>query len=1341
MATTVAACIDLGNSPQTPKSKRTFTFHTPTTRSPNTKENAISPRRTKLFNTLKSLSGRRSVRGESETNSPKSISKRKSAWDLFGRLSQKGSSSDDQSVSTDTTKERSVSPFKKPLMEVVLPSTNRPTVMKRRKSLGDVIGTIKKKAVTRYNTISYQGGRHPESMTVWDETLSPPCRFPAKTDDHCELLSAQPLYHTLRNSTPALSLHLPGATFEDMDPAAVVARMVDDFKTEQTRQLVSTSTDSESAQTAWTGSDTVTLTEACEVISKDTLTQEQRGNPQTPESYLCALIDSYRGQSEAGLSDQQDLSPCPSPEKYQAVQGIDFLEDDCSVHKTSAENRPATECVPYYPLDIGLTLSFEPSDNSLHRDQRLVVSVREVYSDSEYSEDFDPNFCEGTAERNDRDEKPISTTKTANNHLTERIRMTLGKMTKNYHAYGSDASGFDQNDREAWSAIVLGDQILNNGTPPKKTRRISSVEDGFERHPSTNRILEESVKLRSPSERFEFIRSSLRSTSPHETHCKPVVPLPSTRSRKSESSLEDEIQFMKLGSLKRLGMKARVPLKPDQYTIGPYHLDFPQVGSFPAERYTFEYKSEVISKWYDQSLSGRYARFCIYDPKTKTYTGQPRWAAAPDLRDLRRSGQEALWLPKTRTDSEDRHHALTNKSLWEASEAEELMRLSMIIPRMQHNLEGAMPLKNTASARKYLEASHGLSHVYFSSQSNGSPWPNSVVEAGQNSSCDMETSFLASNTTGAIMDATLSTDTTSEPEDILADGEILSDDVSDVSVDTNSDLARSFIGSQFPETQSPVENSPNSLLPRHNHIEVREDDELLFTPIKNEEPVVGKTWFDLAREYKASHLETTKATSDSHGHEENSGTSTAIYDEAGITRFQKTYVSKTWFDLAEEWKTGRSQMNLGERQTYGDSQVFSPATNFGDEGIQMRNLPPVTEYVIKAAPLRGCAFPGLPDKPTTEHIEDIRDELFSKVPVTELNSNSALTKAIREACQQESENNSDIKSAVSYTSYIEAEMQTKRLWQTMYPQADGHDRQDFPSEKLSIHSRSQVENSSTSMYPDAYGRGRQGLIHGDQQCDEAILRPASVTSFASGSKFTEFAEQLREESIIDTVPNRQETEETPLSSKIKAAGPTYSLGTDTPLKDVPSASTEYIPPLKLQKAEYKVEKAEGIEAGPPEGLSRQTKRSVGALVDIFQAHGLMSGLKSPFMRSSSPSRGACSPAPSNTGNRTEISLKESTPLPPRRRHRKGRVFQFSSSSGNSSDASLVHPFADAPSTRWPLRRVQEMGRANDSDLSDAETEVSNFGETLERCSGGTRDGRGRESSDEERNNRDNDLYG
>jgi hypothetical protein len=63
-------------------------------------------------------------------------------------------------------------------------------------------------------------------MTVWDEQLSHTCRFPVKSlksEDCCELLSPQ----TLRNSTPALSLHLPGATFEDMDPAAVVARMVD----------------------------------------------------------------------------------------------------------------------------------------------------------------------------------------------------------------------------------------------------------------------------------------------------------------------------------------------------------------------------------------------------------------------------------------------------------------------------------------------------------------------------------------------------------------------------------------------------------------------------------------------------------------------------------------------------------------------------------------------------------------------------------------------------------------------------------------------------------------------------------------------------------------------------------------------------------------------------------------------------------------------------------------------------------------------------------------------------------------------------------------------------------
>jgi hypothetical protein len=813
----------------------------------------------------------------------------------------------------------------------------------------------------------------------------------------------------------------------------------------------------------------------------------------------------------------------------------------------------------------------------------------------------------------------------------------------------------------------------------------------------------------------------------------------SARSRKRESSLGDEIQFMKLGSLKRIGMKARVPLKPDQYSIGPYQLEFPQVGSFPAERYTFEYKSEVVSKWYDQSLSGRYARFCIYDPKTKVYTGQPRWAAAPDLRDLRRSGQEALWLPKSRTDSEDRHHALTNQDLWEASEVEELMRLSMIIPKMQHNLGDSVPMKHAAFAEKNLEASHGLSHIYVSSQSKAVPWPNSFLNASQNSSYDMETSVLASNTTWPVMDANLSRDTTSDPEDIFADSELLHDDVSDVSADANSDLARSFIGSQFPETQSPVKILPKGLRVRHNLLEAREDDELLFTPIKNEEPAVGKTWFDLAREYKASHPGMTKTKPDCNSQEEHNGTSTAIYEEAGINRFQKTSVSKTWFDLAQEWKAGRSQTNWGKGQIYGDSLVFSPPTTLGDKGIQMRNLPSITEHVTKAAPPRSSTFRDLPEKATTEHIEDIQDEKFSKMPVTEVNSSSALTKAIREACQQESEDRSDVKSAVSYTSYIEAEMQTRRLWQTMYPQAHGPDRQSFPSEKLSINSRSLVENSSVSMYPDVYGRGRQGFIHSSQPCDEAVIRPASAASFASGSKFTEFAEQPREESKNDTISKCQETEETGLRPKPETVGPSYSSGTSIPLESLPSASTENLPPYKPRGTESKVEMSRGSEAGPVEGLARQTKRSVGALVDIFQAHGLMSGLKSPFTRSSSPVRMTRSPTPSK--NKPEISLNELPPLPPRRRHRKGRVFQFSSSSGNSSNASLAHPFADAPSTRWPLHRVQEMGRAIDSDLSDAETEVSNFGEALERCSGGSRDGGGPASTEEERNIRDNDLYG
>jgi hypothetical protein len=121
MATSAATDIEINPGPQTPKSRKMNPFHTPTTNSPNTKENVSTPRRTKLFNTLKSLSVRRGNRGDPETNGSKSLGRRKSAWDLFTRLSQKGTTVDDQSVIVaETLRIGTVSPFRESLGDLKL---------------------------------------------------------------------------------------------------------------------------------------------------------------------------------------------------------------------------------------------------------------------------------------------------------------------------------------------------------------------------------------------------------------------------------------------------------------------------------------------------------------------------------------------------------------------------------------------------------------------------------------------------------------------------------------------------------------------------------------------------------------------------------------------------------------------------------------------------------------------------------------------------------------------------------------------------------------------------------------------------------------------------------------------------------------------------------------------------------------------------------------------------------------------------------------------------------------------------------------------------------------------
>jgi hypothetical protein len=103
--------------------------------------------------------------------------------------------------------------------------------------------------------------------------------------------------------------------------------------------------------------------------------------------------------------------------------------------------------------------------------------VREVYSDSEYSQDFDADSSRRPIEKNDEHDKLKTTSSVANEQLTqaERIRLTLAKMTKNYHSYEDNNSSFEHNEKEVWDAIVTGDKILHNvGESISKQRKIGN---------------------------------------------------------------------------------------------------------------------------------------------------------------------------------------------------------------------------------------------------------------------------------------------------------------------------------------------------------------------------------------------------------------------------------------------------------------------------------------------------------------------------------------------------------------------------------------------------------------------------------------------------------------------------------------------------------------------------------------------------------------------------------------------------------------------------------------------------------------------------------------------------
>jgi hypothetical protein len=824
---------------------------------------------------------------------------------------------------------------------------------------------------------------------------------------------------------------------------------------------------------------------------------------------------------------------------------------------------------------------------------------------------------------------------------------------------------------------------------------------------------------------------------------------------------EDEVKFVKLGSLKRIGMKARVPLNPDRHTMGPFHLQFPQVGNSPARKYTFEYKSEVISKWYDEIVSGKYSRFCIFDPQKSKYTIQPGWAASPDLRLLKRSGLEALWLPRRRTNCDTLKQPDLGQNPWTGDDAEEITR----IPNLYHN--GTIPaaLKDIRGNKVKSQNTNGLNHISFSSNTNGGPWPNLLPDGSRRSSYDMETSFLTKEAaqTGSADSSLMTEPSSKETEEERNDKEefsLLDGDNSNMSLAVNTDSARSFLGSQFPHTEVPMANPAIGMPSYPNLLKAEATNDIITAPLENEKPVVVRTWFDLAKEYEASHSNALVALSDCHDEDKNDAFSTPsckVEDIRGLRNSSASItwpnaakewtaaspteelseldhhnVRLTWPQMAEEWTASSPKETVSHHRGHMDSGARTSSGEAEEEDIQMTVLKSRTESSSNEVfPSRYGQTRCSSLMPTVEHIENVDEENVSKFPTTRIGTGVALTNTLGKGPTQPQPKTSDYSSTMStmsYTSYVEAEMHARKLWQTVYPHAHGQTPHDLEAEKVSAQSQTRVEDIADTLYLEVYGRGRQGAIPAGQSCNQPVPRPTSVTSFASGFRFSKSADHIEDDSKGDVGVACRTND--PLPDQRETSGATCFLETEGTSQSATNDSTEYEKSARAQVVETTVENAQVND-----GLVRQTKRSIGALVDIFQAHGLMSNLKSPFTRSSSPTREFRTPTPSACTS--DILLRQGSPLP-KGTHGKGRAFPSSSSTETISRIEFTNP---PYTTKSPMHRILEIQRVNDSDFSDAETEVSNFGEALERCNTRGRSGRVPDSVNEERSIRDNDLYG
>ncbi|CAG8971323.1 hypothetical protein HYALB_00005941 [Hymenoscyphus albidus] len=962
MATSNATSIGFSPFPQTPKPHSTpfcNTYNPPR----HVERNVPSSRKGKLLGSIKALSLRRRQTVGSDTSNPRTLSKRKSAWELFSRRqrpSASGSSGDDHI--SQASHPRPVSALAGKTSE---DKGKISYVIFSRQSLSDIFGRVTHKVSAKYTTLSRTTSHREFLSSLADPFLS---SFNSETKVKPPVKDTHPI--NSHNHKTVLSLHLPGASLDGMSFTEPVECMADDPQAKQAEEPLELCNQNIQAPEKEGGDSPVMVTirevgttdsiDSTESKTESKSTSEENDRPRTP-GLLCALIESNCGRSDTGCSNME-LSPCPSPEKYQPMEAVDFLGEDC-LDPTSRKASQLYTC--------GEGTIFEPSS---FRDQRASIQVREV-DPSFDTQDFDPAFY------NKREEIKTPHTDTAstsslealieNDKAKQNLRLTLAKITKNLHVHSSEDTTLEQDDSETWKAIAVGNNILRKTKPYSRRKRISSCEERVETGSFANKVLEESIHFRTPPEPFRFNSFSPKRLTPRHVQ----IDLAETERKMLSKAASSPINKRRATSPEKASTY-RPDIKPPMAennlcTSMPTFIDFPKT------RYSAEHvvecssKAEAIAKLIHHSHRGAHAQFCTYDPICGLIKVFPNWAPIPSLKELKKSGHEIIWLPIERSLSSRNHSVVESSSssmplsdhpawlsyhheddsnleplevspieqLWTRAEdlgySKELMRSDA-----KHPLnDDLLFLDQLAAEATNTECSEELNETMDFTKDLTKDLLSECFVRGKNK---LETDFLAQSTAGSKPGC--SSLNYNEPSNVVVEQDsLLQDELCPFETEVSSDFARSFLGSQF--SDSPRESLSREETQRiFREIVGEEEREIFLKPHCNNGPESNKTWFDLAKEYKATH-----PSRDSSGH-----------DMPGMIKTSESF--KTWFDLEMGYKDPQTRRRVSTEysgscgslsgsavEDHASAKVLDEEKTLEskDDGIHVTDLPPQSQEAIE----------------------------------------------------------------------------------------------------------------------------------------------------------------------------------------------------------------------------------------------------------------------------------------------------------------------------------------------------------------------------------------------------------